>query len=814
VFNRILITSATALSLWGPAFFTTARAADADDRSVGLDLEEITVTARRVEERLQEVPIAVTALPGAEIERLNIREAADLQNQVPNLYIRGDSLGGTLQPSFILRGQVQTLTTDENVALYVADVPQSTRGISNALYDIGQVQVLKGPQGTLFGKNSNSGAVVITPNRPTNELGGWLQLQGGNFGLYEPTGVLNLPVVSDKLSIRIAGDLTRQRGTVTNTLPGYSDWDNQKHESARVSILFTPVTGVENLLVADYLHRNEIPSPSILVGLGTSALGFVSQQVLPQQQALGDLARPGPTGIGGRAQDGGYSVTGQSAQVWGLSNATRFDLNDHIIVKNIFGFRRDKAQSSLDLSGEQGYPIFLGGPTPAYVAINNPYTIHDQSSASDELQFIGRFFNNRLNFISGGFWSHIVDAEREWSDVQIGQSIPGRPTIDDDTLYYHSRALFAEGTFDFSDWLPGVKFTSGARYTWDQRGLLDRYFVRSLTTAGAPDAFPPSTRWPAGDCAILIPGTSLPVAGGNLTTCQFPNSVGFTGFSWNQTLAWQANEHTNFYASYKKGYKSGGLNLFLRSDPMKQVYAPETLKVVELGAKLDGKVGAARWFANAALFSGKYKNLQTQALPDFSADYGLPPQSQVDLLIINDVKARMKGAELETGLHIADVNITAHYSYLNQFYTSGSLPLDGAQLRAGTGTPLTGTPYPGAPRQTAGADLTYLYSWLPRSWGEISTTAALDWHDVAPGGVPIASVGMVPAYKNLDLTAAWNNMFGSTLDLGFWMKNVANDIYRTSCFDNRVTLGYYSCQFARQRTYGLFVKYRFGSEVH
>jgi outer membrane receptor protein involved in Fe transport len=108
--------------------------------------------------------------------------------------------------------------------------------------------------------------------------------------------------------------------------------------------------------------------------------------------------------------------------------------------------------------------------------------------------------------------------------------------------------------------------------------------------------------------------------------------------------------------------------------------------------------------------------------------------------------------------------------------------------------------------------VTYHHSWLPDSWGDLSTTASASWHGTAPAGVPAASIAGIPSYVVVDLSATWANMFGKPIDLGFWMKNVADNVYVASCLDNRLTLGQLSCRFARQRSFGFSLKYRFGAE--
>src|SRR5215475_10472905 len=192
----LLSTTALGFGLIGPAF--------ADE-----NLEEIIVTARRMEERLQDVPISITVLNEQALENRNVVNSQDLAAYVPSL--SANTNFGTANSSFAIRGFVQDIGTAPSVGVYFADVV-APRGPSNGVsagdgagpgqfFDLQNVQVLKGPQGTLFGRNTTGGAVLLVPQKPTSDFDGYVEGSYGNFNMWRIQSVANLPV-NDRLRIR------------------------------------------------------------------------------------------------------------------------------------------------------------------------------------------------------------------------------------------------------------------------------------------------------------------------------------------------------------------------------------------------------------------------------------------------------------------------------------------------------------------------------------------------------------------------------------------------------------------------------------
>jgi len=460
------------------------------------NLEEIVVTARRVEENQQRVPVAVTTLNAAALERNNVKGVTDIQFSVPNLQIRPSRINPDL-PEFVVRGQRQQLFTDENVVTYVNSVPQSTRGL--VLYDMQNVQVLKGPQGTLFGKNSLGGAVVFTTHRPEFTQSGSLEAQYGNFNLRQITGVVNLPVIEDKLALRLAGRVERRDGAFKNLLPGYGRLDDRNNSSFRVSLLAQPNDRLENSTTFDYIHRREVGTPDITEAAYKNSpfYGLISQ-VIAQRSALSGatpvtsadgtlLLRQGSpwitaarTGLGSSIQAGvdgknllgsasPVTTYGSEAHVYGLANTTTYELNDHFSVKNIFGWRHEQDYESADSGcGCGGFDLVLGtnpATTPPTALIgnlsdNNSNWLYRNNQITDEVQLIGNFDN--LKFISGLFYSYAQNHTVYNANFVTGGSslYPRNLRYSDGDLNTKSSAVFAQGTYDFSS--HGIEARTGS----------------------------------------------------------------------------------------------------------------------------------------------------------------------------------------------------------------------------------------------------------------------------------------------------------------------------------------------------------------
>ena len=238
-----------------PATTATATGATvrASKQSAGNgQLEQIVVTAQRRSEKLEKTPVAVTALTSATLKKQAITTETDLQSATSGLLVRQGTSSNQL--NYAVRGQsIDVFSNSQPGVLPYFDEVQDDNHSSSAFYDLQSIQVLKGPQGTLFGRNDTGGAVLITSAKPTNDYSGFITTRAGDYGYTETLGALNIPLVNDKVLLRIAGDYDHRDGYVhdvySNTTPG-----TVLHEAGRITLEVKPTDWLQNTTVVDYIH--------------------------------------------------------------------------------------------------------------------------------------------------------------------------------------------------------------------------------------------------------------------------------------------------------------------------------------------------------------------------------------------------------------------------------------------------------------------------------------------------------------------------------------------------------------------------------
>ena len=810
-------------------------------------LEEIVVTARRVEENLQSVPVAVTALSAATLQRRNVTTVSDLQFSVPNLQIKPSNTYSS-QPEFIIRGQRQVLLTDENVVTYVNGVAQTTRGLT--LYDLENVQALKGPQGTLFGKNSMGGAMVFTSKRPTFDIGGSVAVELGNYDRKQGTAVFNLPIVEDKVALRVAGQIERQDGFFKNLAPGEKDLNNRRNESGRASLLIKPNDRFENLTTVDYIHRNEITIPSLLEAapLANNFFRDITQQGVRQQSALGGgtafidtarglLVRRGNpfrsvalTGIGRTLTAAGYpalSGYGARSDVYGLANTSSYELSDAITLKNIFGYRHEKAFDSQDPSGLTGMRFDVG-PTlglPAGVLTNQQVTNNDTyyqtgiETFSNEFQIVGTFDN--LKWIAGAYYSHFDRLYAVNSSFVVGPASFYGPAFERHSQMNekgNSKALFAQGTYDFSGvGLDGLRLTAGARYTIEKKRNTNENFYSTETTQLQ---YWNSSRNPA-LCNELNRTEGNTVAINNGAQCQISGRRTYKALTWTASLEYQATKDTLVYLANRRGFKAGSSNPTTRSLEF-NMFGPERITDFELGLKHQGNLGDVPYRLNIAGFIGKYKNIQTQDILQFCTNDNPGCAGggvYTDLIVLNLGKATIKGVEVEGSIKpVRQLELSLGYSYQVGRYGSGSLvpqptnpaaPINAANpIDFANGTDLSGVEFAGLARQTLTAQANFDADFVPESFAK--TRLSLNYYYRSKTkGLSVQGIAATPSFSTLGARLAFDNILESDVSVAFWGANILQKRYQLACTDNLNSIGYEACKWGDPRTYGMTASIKF-----
>lgn len=273
--------------------------AQTDDAANAVD--DIIVTARRRAENMQSVPVAITAIGADTLREKAITTPYDLSNSTPGITATaGSSSRNDVQ--YFIRGQGATYGSTPSVVTYFADVPQqaaSTVGGSNiTFYDLESVQVLKGPQGTLFGRSTTAGAVLLTPKKPTGEFDGFFEVSLGNYSLRQFTGAITIPIVGDSLAVRIAGDYSYREGFARSLTTG-RDLDDRDRSSYRITLLARPVDWLTNTTIFSDINVKENGTASILGNYEPDGI----------TRAVVDPRLPGGFGVTGSLLDtreGGY----------------------------------------------------------------------------------------------------------------------------------------------------------------------------------------------------------------------------------------------------------------------------------------------------------------------------------------------------------------------------------------------------------------------------------------------------------------------------------------------------------------------------
>lgn len=527
----------------------------AEDQSADSDSEErqdIVVTARRREELLQQVPIAITAFTGEELERSNVFRMETLGTVTPGLSISPNQSRSN-SPGFAIRGQRQDagfLTNDPSVGIYVAEAVQARNfGLAQSLFDLESVQVLKGPQGTLFGRNTTGGAILFQPRRPDlNEVEGYVQTRLGNFNRLDLQGVVNVPITST-LAIRAGVNRTHRKGYIKDVTTGRRHND-ENSLFGRAIVLFEPSDRFKNTLYVDYVDIDENGSRTRLSAVNTgTATGRLLEPILNAQN----------DNLGFWEVQSSFPNLLSEGENLGITNVTEFEATDSIRFKNIFNYRDISMRERSDYDGT----------TRAVLDLELAQTA---TQYSNEFQIQGEGFDDRLNWIVGAFYF------RETGEVFTLTSVNGgaaNPRTGD--ARNESRSVFAQGDFDITRTLT---LTLGGRYTWDERALSQRL---------------------------------LSAATGACLFCAADDEK-YEAATYTASLNWQIDKDRLLYVATRSGYRSGGFSASANNAAALTPFDPEKITDYELGLKADWNIGQAGLRTNVAVYHSDYRDIQRSAI--------------------------------------------------------------------------------------------------------------------------------------------------------------------------------------------------------
>ncbi|MQP75730.1 TonB-dependent receptor [Stenotrophomonas sp. MYb238] len=586
--KRKYLSMAVGCALLAPAAFVQAQEQPQPaGQPQATQLDEVTVTARRRTESIQDVPVAVSAFGEEQIRDLQASTVEGLQGAVPNMNI-AQGRGSANSVNVFIRGigQPDALQTfDPGVGMYVDDVYYSRiNGALFSLFDIQQLEVLRGPQGTLYGKNSTGGAIKLTTKNPFDNEGGAVEVTAGDYGRLEGRFYVS-GKLSDTVAASIAGAKITNDGYVKDADTGrrYNDDDT---EALRFKLALNPTDNFRATLSVDTTKQDA----ALTMGRPMAAL---RQTSLAPAGVI--VLQPGQTGEWNRrARTSFDDGQGQSLKHSGASLAMDWDINGQWTLKSITSYRKLKTESYIDIDASQ---YELGD---VLVALDQ-----DQTSQEFQLHYDN---GSNLHATFGAYYmkENVPSYQEAYADDLfsfLGAKVPFLRTIDDD-LTTTSNAAFAHLNWEF---VPSWTVAAGVRWTKDKKD-----YDRSTSTFwGAPFsalnetvAFAANASWTA-----VTPSVSLQKAFGD-------NLMG--------------------YVSANRGFKSGGFNGRANTvyDTQHAKFDPEYVWTYELGLK--GSSADHRFRGSAAAFYSNYSDFQARV----SQDVGTFP-------VLNAAKLNIKGIELE-----------------------------------------------------------------------------------------------------------------------------------------------------------------------
>ncbi|HTZ69761.1 MAG TPA: TonB-dependent receptor plug domain-containing protein, partial [Acetobacteraceae bacterium] len=505
-------------------------------------VEEVVVTARRREERLQRVPTAVTALGAKQLAERNVVTQSDLQSTVPGLTLRETQGSNSL--TYSLRGQtVDNFTGSATAVVPYFDEVQLFTGGANTFFDLQSIQVLKGPQGTLFGRNATGGAVLFTTAKPKDDYDGYLTVRTGDYNMREVLGAVNLPIVQDKAMLRVAFDMVDRDGYQRNLYNG-QELGVVDRQSVRASLLLQPSDDLQNTTVVEADHAGGNSTANRLFAVypcgasnGGFALNCTAAALFSPTTPYGAAVWAAYVAAHPKVNPGGilayFQQDAPKLPFWDaneaspvfhhewdyrLVNTTTYDVNPELQLKNIVGVSdadtRDEGSSN-------------GSPYLVFTSENldtGEYGNHtDQFAYSDEFQAQGKALNDALTYIAGAYYQN-SDANILYPQVYFDLSPLAPPSSVDNhvEIFDKTEALYAQATYNFSAiGLERLAFTAGYRYSWEQFTMNQR----------AESVFGPADQ-----------------------------SVDFSNPSWTLGLSYQLTDDLMLYVQGRRSWRSGGLN--------------------------------------------------------------------------------------------------------------------------------------------------------------------------------------------------------------------------------------------------------------
>ena len=776
---------------------------------------DIIVTARRQEERLQDVPIAITAVSGRTIEEQSIVRVQDLSRIAPGFSSAPSARGGS-NPAYGIRGMrgatTPTMLVDPAVGVYFAELNLSRgTGTNQSLYDLQSVQVLKGPQGTLFGRNSTGGAVLFEPNRPTDKFEGYVQGTIGNYALRDLEGMINIPI-NETLALRLSGKSTNRRGYIHDVVNDrYLSGDDAR--SARAILRWQPSDAITSDFIGTFYKSTPTDTGMkaylfLPDSVSSSTYGLVRPNLLAAlqadfaaTQALGKYETRNPRGASGRLYD----------RAWSIQNNTSFDIGNvgflgDVTLKNIIGYR----------------DVINRYPPPAFVGLSVDLNTHRDGHIishqfSEEFQIQGKqgrlsyilgayYFSEKggdgnngvqnLYFISPEFFASATPAQIAYASTRFPQEVRSS----NDT---HNQSYAGFIHLDFEP-LDGLHVAGGYRLTHDKR---DSTFFGQAANGANPTQFTcdlvpvTTTTWDPQACA------------GNI-------KLSYTRATYDGSISYKFTPDIMGYASYSRGYRAGGMvNRPQRSNPLGQTFLPEYADSYEAGVKSAFSIAGMPARLNVAMFTETFTDLQRSVRYIASNGFTIGATT-------NASKLKNWGGEVEFSIRPArNLTLFANYAGISPKYKK----FEDVETIGGISYPV----------DVSDSKLAYLpynqlnagFSWtapMGEQMGELILTGNVYVQDgVQVSDINTSNCGRIGTYSNclnrlsalpgytlVNARAEWRNVMSKGFDVSVFATNLTNKFYRTYGIPSAGTFGVSAGPIGEPRRIGVSLRVPFGDAAY
>ncbi len=827
--KSLLLASIAAIALMPTMALAQANAAAGADTAA--DDNIIIVTASKRTATLQDTPISVSVTSRAAIEQSQVRDLKDLQTLVPSL--RVNQLQSSANTNFIIRGfgnGANNAGIEPSVGVFIDGVYRSRSAAQiGDLPNLERVEVLRGPQSTLFGKNASAGIISVVTSEPKFKFGGNAEFSYGNFNAIIAKGGVTGPL-SDTIAFSLDGNYNKRDGY------GYDVALNQKvnerdRYGIRGSLLFKPSDDLKIRLIADYdkINENCCITANIVDGPTGNAVRAIGGRIISNQPFSYLSASNLPTS--------------NKIENYGISGQIDWNVNDTLALTSISAYRRVKADTNQDSDFTSADLI---GNNEGHTKIDT-YTqeLRLTSSFEGPLNFLiggfyfnekididanllfGRDFKNYANALSGGAYSNLEPTLRALLPGTPAGTFGARGQGRFEKYNYKNEAYSIFGQLDFEP-LDGLVFTAGGNYTHDKKDVISNNvstdvfsgldLVRAGVNAGVPATLATN---PSFNPFLGLRGLQFIPPFLNIPNAVESGKTSDSKFTYTLRAAYKFNSNISTYATYATGFKASSFNLSIDSRPFPSQFipgspaqspAPAPSAIRTAGLALNNLTAGTRYadpenstvyeFGLKGQFDGFAVNLAIfkQSLKGFQSNIF----TGTGFVLGNAEEQSTKGIELDATISpIKNLSVTANLTYLDPKFDKFT---GGTFLQPGTfstvPTDLTGQKPAGIPEFAYSIGATYS--------NNITETMRATFHVDYFGSSPVLiAQGLTFKREEQSLNASITLALGHGFEVTAWGRNLADSQYITTLFPGVAQAGSLQGLPSQPRTYGGLVRYRF-----